>query len=142
MRPDRPSGHIVVGVGAVVWNELGELLLVRRANPPRQLEWSLPGGRLESGETLREALRREIREETGVEAEIHELVDVAELQDPERATQYVLIDFTARAASQVPTASSDAQEARWFSLRDIENLELWSETRRVIALSAKRTENK
>jgi 8-oxo-dGTP diphosphatase len=138
MSPDPLPGQIVVGVGAVVWNELGELLLVRRANPPCEHQWSLPGGRLEFGETLRDALRREVREETGLEAEIQELVDVAELPDLAGATQYVLVDFTARAASQVPTASSDALEARWFSLDDIESVPLWSETRRVIALSAKR----
>lgn len=137
MSSDRLPGQIVVGVGAVVWNELGELLLVRRANPPLEHHWSLPGGRLEFGETLRDALRREIREETGVEAEIYELIDVAELQDPAGATQYVLIDFTARAAFQAPTAGSDARDARWFSLDDIESVRLWSETRRVIALSAK-----
>ena len=70
---------IIVGVGAVVWNERTEVLLVRRSNPPWQNEWSLPGGRVEFGETLRAALVREVREETGLAIEIVGLIDVAEL---------------------------------------------------------------
>lgn len=135
-----PRG-IIVGVGAVVWNERDKVLLIRRANPPRQHEWSLPGGKVERGEPLRTALRRELREETGLEIEIRELLDVVELigDDPHRAAaaHYVLIDFSARAVAGEAVAASDASEAHWFTMDEIAALPLWSETRRIIELSAR-----
>src|SRR5437762_5113006 len=79
MKGKQPKGTIILGVGAVIWNERREVLLVRRSNPPRQNEWSLPGGRVEFGETLRAAIVREVREETRIAIEIVGLVDVAEL---------------------------------------------------------------
>ena len=128
--------HIVLGVGAVVWNRQNEVLLIRRANPPRRNEWSLPGGRVEFGETLRNALAREIREETGLDIEILGLVDVAELVCDAAAgaedRHYVLVDFCAMALPGDPVAGSDALEARWFSLTEIDALPLWRETRRII----------
>lgn len=129
-----PAAQIVLGVGAVVWNADGEVLLVRRANPPRQHEWSLPGGKVEFGETLRAAIAREVIEESGVVIDIEGLLEVAELIGD---THYVLVDFTARALRGHPVAGSDAAEARWFSMAEIAQLALWSETRRVIELSAK-----
>jgi 8-oxo-dGTP diphosphatase len=141
MNGDRPMETIILGVGAVIWNERRELLLVRRCNPPRQNEWSLPGGRVEFGETLRAAIVREVREETGLEIEVLALIDVAELVlDSDAGAEdrhYVLVDFSARLVAGEATAASDAAEARWFSLAEIEALPLWSETRRVIAMSAK-----
>lgn len=126
--------RVTVGVGAVIWNDQGEVLLVNRANTPRQHEWSLPGGRVEFGETIKAALVREIWEETGLAIEITGLLDVTELIDE---AHYVLVDFTARALPGKPVAGSDARDARWFSPSEIAKLELWSETRRVINLSAK-----
>ena len=136
--------RIVVGVGAVIWNGRGQVLLIRRANPPRQHEWSLPGGRVEFGEPLRDALVREIREETGLEIDILGLVDVAELIDGPgdgAAGHYVLVDFTARALSGEPVPATDALDARWFALDEVSALPLWSETRRVIHLSAEMLRN-
>lgn len=127
------SERIVLGVGAVVWNDRGEVLLVRRANPPRRNEWSLPGGKVEFGEALQAALAREVQEETGLAIEILGLVEVAELIDE---SHYVLVDFTARACPGTPTAGSDARETRWFSMAEIAVLPLWTETRRVIEMSA------
>jgi len=136
MPPEICGERIILGVGAVVWNNHGELLLVRRANPPRQNEWSLPGGKVEFGEALRDALVREVREETGLEIEILGLIDVAELvQDAAAGAEdkhYVLVDFCARASTGDPVAGSDAAEARWFSIAEIDALSLWSETRRII----------
>jgi 8-oxo-dGTP diphosphatase len=137
------ASQIVVGVGAVVWNARGEVLLIRRANPPKQNEWSLPGGRVEFGEPLRDALLRELREETGLEVEILGLLDVAELI-PEGGDDrhYVLVDFTARVKSGDLSAGSDAADARWFTMDELAGLPFWSETRRVIELSAATLANK
>ncbi|MGH6876426.1 MAG: NUDIX hydrolase [Rhizomicrobium sp.] len=141
MGNSRDPGQIILGVGAVVWNDKGQLLLIRRANPPRQYEWSLPGGKVEFGETLRTALKREVLEETGLAVEIFGLIDVGELIRDESAgaadAHYVLVDFSARLLSGEAVAGSDATEARWFSIDELADLALWSETRRVIALSAK-----
>jgi 8-oxo-dGTP diphosphatase len=130
--------RIVLGVGAVIWNARDEVLLIRRMNPPRQTEWSLPGGRVEFGETLRAALVREVREETGLDVEILALIDVAELMADAPAgadgEHYVLVDFCARVLAGDAAAASDAAEARWFSVAEMEALPLWSETRRIIAL--------
>ena len=134
------SERIIVGVGAVVWNDRDEVLLIRRAQPPRENEWSLPGGKVEFGESLRAALVREVREETRLDVEILGLIDVAELMHDEAAgaahAHYVLVDFSVRALSNDAVAGSDAAEARWFPIDALAELPLWSETRRIIALSA------
>ena len=126
----------------MIWNGRGDVLLIRRAKEPRKGQWSLPGGKLEFGETLVEGTLREIREETGLEVEILGLVDVAEtIRDAAAGAaddHFVLIDYGARVISGTAVAASDAAEARWFALDELDALPLWSEMRRVIALSATR----
>jgi 8-oxo-dGTP diphosphatase len=133
-------GRIVLGVAAVIWNGRGDVLLIRRAKAPRKGQWSLPGGKLEFGETLIDGVRREVREETGLEVEILGLIDVAEtIRDAGAGAaddHFVLIDYGARVISGTAVAASDASEARWFSLDELDALPLWSEMRRIIALSA------
>ena len=112
------------------------VLLIRRGRPPRQGEWSLPGGRIEPGERAVDAALRELREETGVEAEIVALVDVVDGVFPEAGLHYVLIDYAARWLSGQPVAGDDAVEARFVPLAEIEALLGWSETVRVIRRAA------
>jgi 8-oxo-dGTP diphosphatase len=114
----------------------GEVLLIRRGRPPRQGEWSLPGGRIEPGERAIDAALRELREETGVEAEITGLIDVVDGVFPGAGLHYVLIDYAARWLSGEPVAGDDALEARFVALDLIEDLIDWSETRRIIGLAA------
>ena len=113
-----------------------EVLLIRRGTPPRQGEWSLPGGRIEPGERAIDAALRELREETGVEAEITDLIDVVDGVFPEAGRHYVLIDYAARWISGEPVAGDDAMEARFVALDQVEALVSWSETHRIIALAA------
>ena len=113
-----------------------EVLLIRRGTPPRQGEWSLPGGRIEPGERALEAALRELREETGVEAEITGLIDVVDGLFPEIGRHYVLIDYAARWLSGEPAAGDDAVEARFVPLDEIEAVIDWSETLRVIRMAA------
>lgn len=112
------------------------VLLIRRRTPPRQGEWSLPGGRIEPGERAVDAALRELREETGVEAEITGLIDVVDGLFPEAGRHYVLIDYAARWLSGEPVAGDDAAEARFVALDEVEALIDWSETRRIIRMAA------
>jgi 8-oxo-dGTP diphosphatase len=135
------TDEIVVGVGGVIWDSLGRLLLIRRTKPPRQGEWSLPGGKVELGETLETALHREIREETGLTIAILGLAGVAELVDrdalPGAGRHYVLVDYGAKPISGIARAASDASHATWFSHAEIAGLPMWEETRRIIDESAR-----
>lgn len=109
-----------------------EVLLIRRGTPPRQGEWSLPGGRIEPGERLAEAALRELREETGVEADLIGLVDVVDGLFPEAGRHYVLIDYAAVWTHGEPVAGDDAAEAVFFPLEEALQRVDWSETRRII----------
>ncbi|MBU1541019.1 MAG: NUDIX hydrolase [Alphaproteobacteria bacterium] len=113
-----------------------EVLLIRRGTPPRQGEWSLPGGRIEPGERAMDAALREVREETGIEAEITGLIDVVDGLFPEAGRHYVLIDYAARWLTGEPVAGDDAVEARFAPLDEVDALIDWSETRRIIRMAA------
>ncbi len=135
--PDRPF----VGVGVVVLKD-GAVLLVRRARPPRQGEWSIPGGLQHIGETLAEAALRELREETGVEARLTgELgtVDSLRHDDVGRVEyHYSLVEFAAQWVSGEPRPADDVDRAEWAPIDDLDRYALWSETRRIIALALAR----
>ena len=129
----------VVGVGVVVLRG-NDVLLVRRGEPPRKDQWSIPGGKQERGETVRDAAHREIREETGVEIALIGLVDVVDgiRRDETGAaiSHYTLIDFAAEWVSGKAVAGDDAAEARWTPLDGLDDYRLWSETRRIITVAA------
>ncbi len=130
----------VVGVGAVIWRGPERLLLVRRGQPPRAGEWSIPGGRVEAGETLREALAREIAEETGLTVTLENLIDVVDLVERDNAGEvtahFVLVDFNAHWQAGEPRAGSDVVECGWFAPKDALARVAWDETRRIIRASA------
>lgn len=114
-----------------------DVLLIRRRNPPRQGEWSLPGGRIEWGETATAAALRELAEETGVQARLLGLVDVVDGLFRSRGTDtlwahYVLVDFAARWIGGEPVAGDDAAEAQFAPVADLARFGLWAETERII----------
>jgi 8-oxo-dGTP diphosphatase len=125
----------LVGVGAIII-EGDRVLLVKRAHPPIQGQWSIPGGVLEVGEMVREAAVREAREETGLMVEPGELLGVYDriLRDPEQRVQYhyVLIDFLCRPLGGELLAASDAAEVRWFGREELPALRLAEDTLEVI----------
>ena len=114
--------EVCVGAVAVVD---GRLLLIRRGHGPAAGEWSLPGGRVDGGETLAEAIVREVMEETGLEAVCDDLVGWVERIGDDH--HFVIFDFfiTVLDGPEVlPRAGSDAAEAGWISLDDVSQLRL------------------
>lgn len=131
------SPHPVPTVGVVCLRG-DQVLLIKRGTPPRLHQWSLPGGRLEWGETTAAAALRELKEETGVDAELLGLIDVVDGVFPARpggeiTRHYVLIDYAARWTGGEPAAGDDAADARFASRDEAMALVEWDETRRVIA---------
>jgi 8-oxo-dGTP diphosphatase len=135
----------LVGAGAVIWNDRRELVLIRRGKPPRQDQWSIPGGHVEWGESVREAVLREVHEETGLSVEIAGLIDVVDLVTRDEtgnvSSHFVLIDFAARFVSGALHPGSDAADARWVAYSLLDDYPLWSETRRIIDASRRLLDN-
>ena len=131
----------IVAVGAVIWRGPDQVLLIRRGLAPRLGEWSIPGGRVERGETLRGALQREVAEETGLAVRIEGLIDAVDFIERNDAgsvaAHFVLIDFSALGEHGEARAGGDAAECGWFSPGEALARVAWEETRRVIRLSAR-----
>jgi len=125
--PERPF----LGVGAIII-EQQKVLLVRRANPPLQGEWSIPGGMVETGETTREAVVREVHEETGLEVKPVQLLEVFEriLRDDDARVRYhyVLIDYLCHVAGGAASAGSDVTELCWAGAEELKELSVSPET--------------
>lgn len=125
----------IVGVGGVVISK-GRVLLIRRGNPPLEGEWSIPGGTLEVGETLPEAVKRELAEETGLVVRVGELIEVLEriFLDPEGRTKYhyVILDYLCEVTSGNARAGSDATDLAWADESELGKYELNAATTRVI----------
>ncbi len=121
--PDRPF----LGVGAIIL-DAGRVLLCRRGQPPYVGYWSLPGGIVELGEPVVEALHREVREETGLKVEILRLAEVYEriAPDAEGRIEYhfTILDYLCRVESGTLKAGDDAADVRWFAPAELASLEL------------------
>jgi len=129
--PSRP----IPGVGVLVFRG-DDVLLIQRGREPRRGEWSVPGGAVEIGETVREAARREFREECGGDIRVGDLVDVVDIfgRDEEGRVKYhyVVADFLAEWIGGELNRGDDAMDARWFSADEIEKLDLPPWTRAVL----------
>lgn len=129
--PARP----VLGVGALIL-DAGRVLLVERGNTPLAGYWSLPGGAVETGERLEDAIIREVREETGLEVATDAIATVFERVMPDAAGaceyHYVLIDFYCRVLGGELRAGSDSRSAAWFTIDSLHELLMTEGTREVI----------
>jgi 8-oxo-dGTP diphosphatase len=117
----RRSSGPVLGVSICVIRGT-RVLLTQRAQPPFEDKWSLPGGHVEAGEKLQEAALRELSEETGVKAELHDIFHVAEIIDSDG--HFVIAVFRAAWTAGEPVAAGDAKAARWADLAELEEIEL------------------
>ncbi|MEP6644409.1 MAG: NUDIX hydrolase [Acidobacteriaceae bacterium] len=140
MRREYPDAPIA-GVGAIVIDH-GRVLLIKRGGPPLQGEWSIPGGAMELGETVREAVVREVFEETGLVVEAVELLGVFDrvVKDGQGKIlyHYVLVDFLCRRVRGEVRASEDADDARWFSVEEVKAVPLAKDTAEVIRFGFER----
>jgi 8-oxo-dGTP diphosphatase len=148
MKREFPEAPLV-GVGAIIIRD-SRVVLVRRAHPPLEGQWSIPGGLLEVGELVREAAVREAREETGLVVAVGNEAPGKEvpgeeptdplgvfdrvLRSPDGRVQYhyVLIDFLCRLVGGELKAAGDAAEARWFTREELPTLKLAEDTLEVI----------
>ena len=135
--PQRP----LVGIGVAVLRPgaPSAVLLIRRARPPAQDAWSLPGGAQRLGETAEQAARRELAEETGLTVgPLHLAGHVDSIhrdQDGRVQYHYTILDFCALWTTGTPRPASDAAAAHWAGLDRLDDYALWSEARRVIEAS-------
>jgi mutator protein MutT len=122
-------------VGGVVITD-GRVLLIRRAGPPLQGEWSIPGGLLELGESLNQGVRRELAEETGLEVRVLDLIEVFErvFPDDDGRTKYhfVILDYLCEAVSGEARAASDVTDVAWAQEDELASYSLTPTATRVI----------
>jgi ADP-ribose pyrophosphatase YjhB (NUDIX family) len=127
-------------VGVVVLKG-DKVLLIKRGRPPRKGEWSLPGGAQSVGETVQETARREVLEETGVQIQWPQFLEVIDsiIRDDDQRVRfhYTLVDYWANWDSGIPVGLDDAQHAEWVPLNNLNNLGLWSKTIEVIEKAMK-----
>ena len=135
--PRRP----IIGVGVVVWRG-DRVLLIQRGKHPRKGDWSIPGGAQEIGETVAEAGRREVLEETGVDVEVTGLVAIVDSIRPDEEgrirSHYTLVDLVGEWRGGELRPGDDADDCRWVALDELDAYRLWSETVRIIRLAAEK----
>jgi len=124
----------IVGVGALVQHE-GKVLLVQRGNPPYQGQWCIPGGKVRFGESLQQAVEREILEEAGIVVKAREPIfcfDIIDSDNQENPLHYVVIDLLAEYVSGEIRPGSDAPEVAWMTRDEINACEVQETTRRLL----------
>lgn len=125
--------HPLVGVGGFIHDEDGRVLMIKRRFEPNKGRWSLPGGLVETGETLEEAARREVREELGIEVAtegVFQVVDEIIRDDSGRARyHFILIDYLMRPLSTKIELNDESEEYAWFKPSEVVGLDVTNNTR-------------
>lgn len=129
--PDYP----IPAVAAFIM-ENDRLLLVKRKNEPSKGKWSLPGGRIEVGERIEKALKREIKEELKIEIEVQDLLAIKEYIERNKGRNfkwhYILLDYKCRIISGVPHPSSDVEKVYWVEPNEFAELDLTQTTQELL----------
>lgn len=120
--PRSEPPHPTVAVGGVVLDDDRRLLVVRRGRPPAAGRWTVPGGRVEPGEGVTEAVAREVAEETGLDVEVGPFAWWLERRDDDH--HYVILDFFARPVGGTLRPGDDADDVRWATRSELEALAL------------------
>ena len=147
--PSLPIPTVKVSVGAVVFRATGagepDVLLIRRGRPPLEGQWSIPGGKIEYGERLLDAVMREVWEETAVKIRVLDLLDVFESLPASTPSSepvstlshhYVMVDYIAEWISGDPQAGDDAADAQFVPLSEAMDRMAWDTTRQAVARAA------
>jgi len=125
-------GRPLPAVGALVFNDEGKILLVKRKYPPGQGRWSIPGGHLEYGETLEEAVVRELEEETGIKGIPECVIAIAEIiryEGSEVKYHFIIVDFLVKPIGGSLRISDESLDAGYYTIDDALNLDLTQTTR-------------
>ena len=134
----------VVGVGAVILED-DKILLEKRKNSPSKGKWSVPGGLVELGENIEQAVIREVKEETGLEVHEPRLVDVVDyISLGERSAvkyHFVIVDYLVSVKKGKPKAASDADVLKWVPFNKVEEYDLTESFRRFFRANRQRLEN-
>ena len=123
----------LIAVGAVIFKQ-NKVLLVKRKNPPAQGMWAIPGGKVQWGETLKQALQREIKEELNIDIEPGRLIKVIEFV-PEQENDrfhYIILDFLAAITGGELKAGDDALAVKWFDRKELKNSPVTESTRTLL----------
>ena len=127
--------HPVVGVGAVVVRD-GKALIIKRGHEPRKGEWSLPGGLLELGESLHDAVRREIKEETSLDIEVGPVIETFDRvhrdDDGKIRYHFVIVDFVCWPDGGEAVPGSDAEGVAWVTAEEIDDYAVNAHAKAVI----------
>ena len=119
--------HPIVGVGAIIIRN-GRILIVKRKSEPGKGKWSVPGGLVELGETVGQAVVREVKEECGLDVEVDSLIDVVDsLTKDERGDikyHFVILDFFVKLKGGKLKPGDDAEEVKWVPLKEVEKYDL------------------
>ncbi len=131
----------VVGIGAIILSE-GKILLEQRGNEPARGQWSVPGGGVEVGESLEDAVIRETKEETGLDAQNPRLIDVVDQVHRDSAGRieyhYVIIDYIVDVKAGEPKPASDAADLKWVPIGEVGAYDLTPSFRRFFVKNKKK----
>ncbi|MCP8317012.1 MAG: NUDIX hydrolase [archaeon] len=127
--------HPMVGVGAFI-EKNGSVLLVKREHEPSKGKWSLPGGLVNLGERIRDAIKREVEEEVGLKVDVVKIVDVfdsIEYDDKGRVRfHYVIVGFMVKPIGGEARGSEEASQVKWFKVEELKDLDMTSTTRKLL----------
>ena len=130
--PEQP----IIAVAALILNENGDLLLVRRNSEPGKGLWSIPGGVVELGESLDQALKREVKEETGLDIKSLKLLDVFEVVEKDYSGKiryhYIILDYIVEKCGGLLKPATDVSDAKWVSIEKINSYNITRSLKKLI----------